>query len=138
MAPGIVVMAALGAQIADFAKNASWSNALPLGLTILLWIAVCLGGAVRGDVVERTTHVTQTIRIMTWNVHGTFKLNPDFDLEGVCSIIRKWSPDVVALQEVDSRGRTDDRVRTAGGKRSATTASMRARSSPRTATMARC
>ena len=65
-------------------------------------------GAVRGDLVERTPHVTETIRIMTWNVHGTFNLNPDFDLEGVSSIIDKWSPDVVALQEVDSRGRTDD------------------------------
>ncbi len=52
--------------------------------------------------------MTDTIRIMTWNVHGTFNLNPDFDLEGVCSVIRKWSPDVVALQEVDSRGRKDD------------------------------
>ena len=52
--------------------------------------------------------VSDTIRIMTWNVHGTFSLNPDFDLEGVCSIIEKWSPDVVALQEVDSRGRKDD------------------------------
>ena len=45
---------------------------------------------------------------MTWNVHGTFNLNPDFDLEGVSAIIGKWSPDVVALQEVDSRGRADD------------------------------
>ena len=27
---------------------------------------------------------------------------------GVSAIIEKWSPDVVALQEVDSRGRTDD------------------------------
>jgi endonuclease/exonuclease/phosphatase family metal-dependent hydrolase len=52
--------------------------------------------------------VTDSIRIMTWNVHGTFNLNPDFDLEGVSAIIEKWSPDVVALQEVDSRGRTDD------------------------------
>lgn len=42
MAPGIIAMAALGTQIADFARNASWSNAIPLGLTILLWIAVCL------------------------------------------------------------------------------------------------
>ena len=42
MAPGIITMAALGAQIADFAKNASWSSAVPLGLTILLWIAVCM------------------------------------------------------------------------------------------------
>lgn len=48
------------------------------------------------------------LRIMTWNVHGTFNLNPRFDLDGVCSVIRHWSPDVIALQEVDSRGRTDD------------------------------
>ena len=52
--------------------------------------------------------MTDTLRIMTWNVHGTFTLNPKFDLDGVCSIIRNWSPDIVALQEVDSRGRTDD------------------------------
>jgi endonuclease/exonuclease/phosphatase family metal-dependent hydrolase len=52
--------------------------------------------------------VTQSIRVMTWNVHGTFNLNPHFDLEGVSAIIEKWAPDVVALQEVDSRGRTDD------------------------------
>jgi phospholipase D1/2 len=42
MAPGIITMAALGSQIADFATNASWSNALLLGLTIVLWIATCL------------------------------------------------------------------------------------------------
>jgi endonuclease/exonuclease/phosphatase family metal-dependent hydrolase len=52
--------------------------------------------------------VTTSIRIMTWNVHGVFQLNPNFDVEGVCSIIRHWSPDIAALQEVDSRGRTDD------------------------------
>ena len=52
--------------------------------------------------------MTGTIRIMTWNVHGTFNLNPTFDLDGVCSLIHHWSPDVVALQEVDSRGRNDD------------------------------
>ena len=52
--------------------------------------------------------MTSTMRIMTWNVHGTFTLNPKFDVDGVCSIIRHWSPDVVALQEVDSRGRADD------------------------------
>ena len=42
MAPGIIAMAALGAQIADFARNASWSNAVPLGLIILMWVTVCL------------------------------------------------------------------------------------------------
>jgi hypothetical protein len=42
MLPGIITMAALGAQIGDFARNASWSSALLLGLTIVIWIAVCL------------------------------------------------------------------------------------------------
>jgi endonuclease/exonuclease/phosphatase family metal-dependent hydrolase len=55
-----------------------------------------------------TANVMDHVRIMTWNVHGTFTLNPHFDLEGVSSILRKWSPDVVALQEIDSRGRSDD------------------------------
>lgn len=49
-----------------------------------------------------------TTRVLTWNVHGTFNLNPKFDLAGVCATIRKWSPDIAALQEVDSRNRTDD------------------------------
>ncbi|WP_349628149.1 VTT domain-containing protein [Bradyrhizobium lablabi] len=43
MSPGIITMAALGAQIADFARNASWSSALLLGLIIVAWIGVCLG-----------------------------------------------------------------------------------------------
>jgi phosphatidylserine/phosphatidylglycerophosphate/cardiolipin synthase-like enzyme/uncharacterized membrane protein YdjX (TVP38/TMEM64 family) len=42
MMPGIAVMAALGSQIADFAKNESWANVIPLGLTIVIWIAICL------------------------------------------------------------------------------------------------
>jgi endonuclease/exonuclease/phosphatase family metal-dependent hydrolase len=55
-----------------------------------------------------TAAMSASIRVMTWNVHSSFQLNPKFDLDGVCSIIRRWSPDIVALQEVDSRGRTDD------------------------------
>jgi len=43
MAPGIITMAALGTQIADFARNASWSSAMLLGLTIAAWVGVCLG-----------------------------------------------------------------------------------------------
>ena len=52
--------------------------------------------------------MSDTIRVMTWNVHGTFNLNPRFDIDGVCAVIEKWAPDIVALQEVDSRGRSDD------------------------------
>ena len=45
--------------------------------------------------------MTNTNRFMSWNVHGTFNLNRKFDLAGICALIGKWSPDVVALQEVD-------------------------------------
>lgn len=42
MAPGILMMSALGSQIADLARDASWSNALLLGFGIAGWIAICL------------------------------------------------------------------------------------------------
>jgi endonuclease/exonuclease/phosphatase family metal-dependent hydrolase len=43
------------------------------------------------------------VRVMTWNIHGAVGRNPRFDLARVMSLIQRWSPDVVALQEVDSR-----------------------------------
>jgi uncharacterized membrane protein YdjX (TVP38/TMEM64 family) len=43
MAPGMIAMAALGAQIAEFARHASWSSAAMLGLIIALWLALCVG-----------------------------------------------------------------------------------------------
>ena len=45
----------------------------------------------------------RTIRLLTWNIHGAFGRNPGFDLDRVVALIRRWKPDVVALQEVDSR-----------------------------------
>jgi endonuclease/exonuclease/phosphatase family metal-dependent hydrolase len=44
-----------------------------------------------------------TVRIMTWNIHGTVGANPRFDLAGAVELIRRWDADIVALQEVDSR-----------------------------------
>jgi endonuclease/exonuclease/phosphatase family metal-dependent hydrolase len=41
--------------------------------------------------------------MLTWNIHGTFGLNPRFDLMRAIELVRRWSPDIVALQEVDSR-----------------------------------
>lgn len=41
MTPGILAMAVLGAQIADLAKNASWSNVLLLTLAFLGWLGIC-------------------------------------------------------------------------------------------------
>jgi endonuclease/exonuclease/phosphatase family metal-dependent hydrolase len=44
-----------------------------------------------------------TIRLMTWNIHGAFGRNPRFDLERVVSLVKRHAPDIVALQEIDSR-----------------------------------
>ena len=44
-----------------------------------------------------------TIRVMTWNIHGAYGRNPRFDLERVIALIASHKPDVIALQEVDSR-----------------------------------
>lgn len=47
--------------------------------------------------------VAGAVRIMTWNIHGALGRNPRFDLTRVVDLIRAWNPDIVALQEVDSR-----------------------------------
>ena len=43
------------------------------------------------------------VRILTWNIHGALGRNPRFNLERVVELIDRWNPQVVALQEVDSR-----------------------------------
>ena len=44
-----------------------------------------------------------TVRLMTWNIHGAVGRNPRFDLTRVVELIRAHAPDIVALQEIDSR-----------------------------------
>jgi endonuclease/exonuclease/phosphatase family metal-dependent hydrolase len=44
-----------------------------------------------------------SVRVMTWNIHGAFGRNPRFDLKRVVELILRADPDIVALQEVDSR-----------------------------------
>lgn len=43
------------------------------------------------------------LRVMTWNIHGGMGLGTRFDLDRVCATIKRHEPDVLALQEVDSR-----------------------------------
>jgi len=50
------------------------------------------------------------VRLMTWNIHGAFGRNPRFDLDRVVELIRRWTPDIVALQEIDSRRPSIDGV----------------------------
>jgi len=47
--------------------------------------------------------LTSNVRVMTWNIHGG--LGPDglHDLDRILALIRRADPDVLALQEVDSR-----------------------------------
>jgi endonuclease/exonuclease/phosphatase family metal-dependent hydrolase len=47
--------------------------------------------------------LSATVRVFTWNIHGTFGRNPRFDLARVVELIDRWDPQIVALQEVDSR-----------------------------------
>jgi endonuclease/exonuclease/phosphatase family metal-dependent hydrolase len=43
------------------------------------------------------------IRLLTWNIHGALGRNRRFDLARVVALIDRWDPQIVALQEVDSR-----------------------------------
>lgn len=52
-----------------------------------------------------------TVRLMTWNIHGALGRNPRFDLDRVVDLVRRHAPDIVALQEIDSR-----RARAAEGR----------------------
>jgi len=46
---------------------------------------------------------SETLRLLTWNIHGALGRNPGFDINRVVNLIGRWAPDVMALQEIDSR-----------------------------------
>lgn len=48
------------------------------------------------------------LRVMTWNIHGGIGPDRQFSLERITEVIDRHDPDVVALQEVDSRRRAAD------------------------------
>lgn len=45
------------------------------------------------------------VRLVTWNVHGCVGADGDFDPQRTARVIRSLAPDILALQEVDSRHR---------------------------------
>ncbi len=49
------------------------------------------------------TQAAPVVRVMTWNIHGAIGRNRRFDLAQVIDLIKQHAPDIVALQEVDSR-----------------------------------
>jgi endonuclease/exonuclease/phosphatase family metal-dependent hydrolase len=46
-----------------------------------------------------------SVRVMTWNIHGGVGTDGRFALDRIIEVISRHEPDVVALQEVDSRRR---------------------------------
>ncbi|MCK0196466.1 endonuclease/exonuclease/phosphatase family protein [Ancylobacter sp. 6x-1] len=45
------------------------------------------------------------LRVMSWNLHGGIGPDRRFDLERICRLIARHRPDILALQELDTRGR---------------------------------
>ena len=50
-----------------------------------------------------TTRPSNMLRVMTWNIHGGIGPDRQFSLARITETIDRHNPDVVALQEVDSR-----------------------------------
>lgn len=48
------------------------------------------------------------IRLMSWNIHGGVGPDRCFDLARVAVLIARHRPDILALQEIDTRGRGDE------------------------------
>lgn len=45
------------------------------------------------------------VRVLTWNIHRAVDRRGRYDLQPIVALIRGHDPDIVALQEIDSRGR---------------------------------
>ena len=47
------------------------------------------------------------LRVLTWNIHRGVDRRGRYDLRPIVELISRHDPDIVALQEIDSRGRGD-------------------------------
>lgn len=46
-----------------------------------------------------------TVRVLTWNVHSGIGPDGRYDLARIVDLVQRHDPDIVALQEIDSRGK---------------------------------
>jgi endonuclease/exonuclease/phosphatase family metal-dependent hydrolase len=53
-----------------------------------------------------TDHGRPIVRAMTWNIHGGVRPDGVHDLRRVVALVQRHAPDIVALQEIDSRRKT--------------------------------
>ena len=49
--------------------------------------------------------VRTAVRVLTWNLHAGIGPDGRYDLGRIVGLVQKHDPDIVALQEIDSRGR---------------------------------
>lgn len=54
------------------------------------------------------TRWNDRFRVLTWNIHAGIGPDRQYNLARIIDLIRRHEPDIVALQEVDSRGRAHD------------------------------
>jgi len=47
-----------------------------------------------------------SLRVLTWNIHACVGSDGRYDPDRILALIRKHDPDIIALQEMDSRGRS--------------------------------
>jgi endonuclease/exonuclease/phosphatase family metal-dependent hydrolase len=47
------------------------------------------------------------LRLLTWNIHAGIGADRLYNLARIIDLIRSHAPDIIALQEVDSRGRSE-------------------------------
>ncbi|ODN69696.1 endonuclease/exonuclease/phosphatase family protein [Methylobrevis pamukkalensis] len=48
------------------------------------------------------------LRVMTWNIHGAVGPDRRFDMDRIAAVIRRHAPDLLAVQEIEGRGRNAD------------------------------
>ena len=48
----------------------------------------------------------EALRVLSWNIHGGMGPDRRYDLARIANLVASHDPDVIALQEVDSRGRS--------------------------------
>jgi endonuclease/exonuclease/phosphatase family metal-dependent hydrolase len=71
-------------------------------LTLTLTLALTLGACASTPRQPSAPTATDTLRILTWNIHIGRGTDGVLDLERIARVILAAHPDVVALQEVDS------------------------------------
>jgi len=81
--------------IKDLTVRIAWCTLIP-------FILVCIGcgGGQRSP--EYAIAVTDTLRVMAYNIHHAEGMDEVIDLDRIAALIREVDPDVVTLQEVDS------------------------------------